>query len=242
MIQQLKNGIKKIVYSIIPPPYIPASYSQAGEDAVLRFLFRDMGITHIKYLDLGTNTPNYGNNTFLFYKHGSTGVCVEADPSLIQEIKAIRPDDKIIHAGVAVSSEKEADFYIFNSSGINTFNKEEAEYRSSLGNYKIVQVVKVPLVNINELIKDNFETYPDLMSIDIEGMDLEVLQSLDYEKYPIPVICVETCLYSENHIHPKDPAITAFLIKKGYEVYADTYINTIFINRDWFYNKVTIKI
>lgn len=236
MMQRLKNGIKKLVYSIIPAPYIPASYSQAGEDAILRFLFQDFGVKKIEYLDLGTNIPDHGNNTYLFYRNNSRGVCVEADGSLINKIKTTRPGDKVINAGVSVSADKEADFYIFNEPSINTFDKEEAEYRSSFGNYKIVQVVKVPLININDLIKNNFNTYPDLLSIDIEGLDLAVLQSLDYANYPIPVICVETCTYSENHIRPKDWSIQEFMLTKDYEVYADTYINTIFVNKSWFYN------
>lgn len=237
MMQGLKNGIKKIVYSIIPPPQIPASYSQAGEDAVIRFLFNDFGVRTIQYLDLGTNIPDDGNNTFLFYKDGSRGVCVEADSSLIDKIQKVRPQDKIINAGVSVSEEKEADFYIFNEPSINTFNKTEAEERTSSGNYKIERVAKVPLININDLLKDNFQNYPHLISIDIEGLDLEVLKSLNYDLYPVPVICVETCTYSENHIRPKDTTIAAFMTTKGYEVYADTYINTIFVNKKWFYNK-----
>jgi len=229
--------IKKIVYRVMPSWRVPASYSQAGEDAVLRFLFYDYGKKSVNYLDLGTNIPDFGNNTFLFYRNGSTGVCVEADVSLIANIKKRRPKDKVINAGVSVSEEKEADFYVFNEPSINTFDKAEAEHRSSYGNYSIQKVVKVPLIGINELIENNFTTCPDLISIDIEGLDLAVLQSLDYNKYPVPVICVETCTYSENHIRPKDKSIADFMVTKGYEIYADTYINTIFVNKSWFYNK-----
>jgi len=96
-------------------------------------------------------------------------------------------------------------------------------------------VVKVPLININKIIKENFTAFPDFLSIDIEGLDLDVLKSLDFDQFPIPVICVETCTYSEDHIRPKDYSIAEFVISKGYEVYADTYINTIFVNKDWFY-------
>jgi len=41
--------------------------------------------------------------------------------------------------------------------------------KGAYGNYRIVEVVKVPLVDINTVIRDNFDTYPDLLSIDIEG-------------------------------------------------------------------------
>lgn len=242
----IKATIKKIVYRYIPPP--PAinkpnyynvsiehcSYAQAGEDAVLRFLFNDKKISNIKYLDVGANTPMYVSNTYWFYTNGSTGVCVEADRTLIPEIESVRPNDKVINVGVAVSEQTVADFYIFDIKGLNTFDKEEALRREKMG-FKIADVAKVELVNINTIIKNNFATYPDLLSIDIEGLDLEVLKSLDYSQYPIPVICVETCMFSENHVRPKDHSISDFLLKTGYEVYADTYINTIFVNKEWFY-------
>lgn len=231
------SRIKKIVSAIIPALAAPASYSQAGEDAVIRFLFADYGKKNISYLDLGTNIPDLTNNTFLFYKKGGTGVCVEADSNLIDKIKRRRPKDKVIHAGVAVSDQKEATFYIFNVPAINTFDEEEAKIREASGIYKIVEKAVVPLVHINELIGKNFDTYPDLLSIDIEGLDLLVLQSWDHIKYPIPVICVETCQYSENHVRPKDNSISKYLSSVDYELYADTYINSIFVNKKWFYNK-----
>jgi FkbM family methyltransferase len=228
----IKRFLKELLYK-----YKNTSYAQAGEDVILQFLFNDIrkGKT-ITYLDLGTNIPDYGNNTYWFYRRHSRGVCVEADPTLIKEIKRVRPKDKIINAGVTVSDEKEADFYIFDTSSISTFNKNEAEKRSSSGENKIVKIAKVPLININNLIGQNFSPFPDLISIDIEGLDLVVLKSLDFEKFPIPVLCVETCAYSETHIRPKDLSIANFLLSKGYEVYADSYINTIFVNRKWFYN------
>jgi len=237
MMNRIKRVVKNTVYGVVPPPFTQYSFSQAGEDAVIRFLFEDYGKKDIRYLDIGTNNPHWDNNTFLFYQQGSKGVCVEADVSLIPKIKEIRPNDNVINAGVSVSNEKEADFYIFNLTGLNTFSKKDADYRSSFGNNKIVRVVKVPLISINELIKNNFSSYPDLISIDIEGLDLVVLKTLDFDRYPVPVICVETCVYSENHIRPKDHTIAEFMVTKNYEIYADTYINTIFVNKEWFYKQ-----
>jgi len=139
MFEKLKNIIRKFVYSKITPPYIPASYSQAGEDAVLRFLFNDKGIRKISYLEIGTNIPDIDNNTYLFYKEGSRGVCVEADKTLIPAIKKIRPEDKVLNIGVSVSEHDEADFYIFDIRGINTFDKDEAEKREKFGTIKLLK-------------------------------------------------------------------------------------------------------
>jgi FkbM family methyltransferase len=210
------------------------SYSQAGEDSVVRFLFSDIGLKNISYLDLGTNNPKYGNNTYWFYLNNSNGVCVEADFTLYKKIKKIRAKDKVIHAGVSISDEEKAIFYIFDEPAINTFDKEQANNRVISGKYKILKEVEVDLININALISQNFQTYPEFISIDIEGLDLDVLKSLDFNKFPVPVFCIETCEYSETHIRPKNNTIIDFMISKGYFIYADTYINTIFVNKKWF--------
>lgn len=236
MFNGFKKLVRKTVYKLLPPPFTRNSYSQSGEDVIVDFLFRGIGLSRPAYLDIGTNNPTWGNNTFLFYENGSRGVLVEADETIIPLIRAHRTGDKILNIGVGLSEQKEADFYIFDVSGIHTFNKEEAEERNRVGVHKIVKVAKVPLKPINDIIKENFDSYPDFLSIDIEGLDLAVLQSLDFSKYPIPVICSETCTYSENHIKPKDPAIAGFMATQGYFIYADTYINTIFVNKNWFYN------
>jgi FkbM family methyltransferase len=212
------------------------SFSQAGEDAIVRYLFDDYGLSNISYLDLGTNTPDYGNNTYWFYLNNSNGVCVEADYTLIKKIKKIRPKDTILNFGISTSSEKENYFYIFNQSDLNTFNELDAVEKSKSGRYKLLEKRLVKLKTINEIIQIYCPKCPDFLSIDIEGLDLDVLKSLDFDKYPIKVICAETCSYSESHIRKKNNDIIEFMISKNYEVYADTYINTIFVNKNWFYS------
>jgi FkbM family methyltransferase len=236
---KMKSTIASKVMEVLGKPEYPvdlSSYSQAGEDAVLRFLFKDYPIElrDVSYLDIGARHPVFGSNTFLFYCAGSTGVCVDADITFIEMQREMRPRDKILNVAVATSDAAEGTFYFMEGGG-STLDKAEADHRASLGTTSIKEVLKVPFVHINTLIAQNFETYPTLLSIDIEGMDLPVLRVLDYARFPIPVICVETCTYSETHVRPKDRSIGDFLATKGYEVYADTYVNTIFVNKTWFY-------
>jgi len=240
MMRLLKETIKKVVFHYIKPPtqFISNTYSQAGEDAIVGFLLFDKKIKNITYLDIGTNHPDWGNNTYLFYLKGSRGVCVEADKSLIAEIKKMRPEDKVLNIGVNINSnEGSSDFYVFNDPALNTFDKNEAEYRQNKGTYNILYVEKVRLKTLEEIILENFATFPDFLSIDIENLDLAVLKTINFEKYRIPVICAETCVYSENHRRPKNPEIISYMTSKGYFVYADTYVNTIFVNESWF-NKI----
>lgn len=243
MLDIAKKTIKRVVGRILaigrqPGPITNyTSYSQAGEDSILSFLFSDKKISMIYYLDLGTNIPDFGNNTFLFYTRGSRGICVEADVSLINAIKATRPEDKVLNLGVNIieNGELTKPFYVFNEPSLNTFDQNEALKREGYGSFKIIRIDNVTLMSITKIIDKHCAALPDLLSIDIEGLDLQVLESLDLLRYPIPVICAETCTYSENHIRPKDDRIQTHMLSKGYFVYADTYINTIFVNHNWFY-------
>jgi FkbM family methyltransferase len=239
MLGSIKKVIKKVVFHFIKPDvqYVINSYAQAGEDAIIKFLFQGVGIDKPSYLELGVYKPDFGSNTFLFYQAGARGVCVEADQSLISSIKKVRGEDKVLNVGVGVGDTPSVDFYIFNEPSLNTMDKAEAEFRASMVTYSIEKVVNIQLKNINVIIEENFENYPDLLSVDIEGLDLDVLKSLNLSEYPIPVICVETCTYSENHIKPKDYAIQEYMLSNGYFLYADTYINSIFVNTAWFNSK-----
>src|SRR5262249_29835011 len=53
------------------------SYSQAGEDLIVRFFFYHQRISNITYLDIGANEPIQLNNTYYFYRRGFRGVLVE---------------------------------------------------------------------------------------------------------------------------------------------------------------------
>lgn len=225
------RAVRKLFDFAIPQ----TSYSQAGEDLVVDFLLQGVGIQPL-YLELGTNHPKEGNNTYKFYRRGCHGVLVEADPSLIHAIRRVRNRDTVLNVGVGVDDSPSKRFFIFECSGINTFDEKEARDRDQNSSTKIKAVIDVPMMSINKIISKYLPRTPDFLSIDIEGLDLAVLKTLDFELYSIPVICAETCLFSETHIKEKDQEIEKFLATKGYFVYADTYINTIFVNKNWFHS------
>gem|GEM_PF-792751 len=208
--------------------FFPRTYSQAGEDIILSYLFNELQIANPTYLDIGANYPIAFNNTYFLYQKGCRGVCVEADPTLIPELKKYRKKDRILNVGVGVTNEKELDFYIYDAKGLNTFSKEEVEQRSKFGTYQVQKVIKIPSVTINDIISQNFSVPPNFLSIDVEGLDLDILKSMDFNKYRPDVICVETITYDEGRGAKKIKNIVDFVCSQGYIVYADTHINTIF--------------
>jgi FkbM family methyltransferase len=229
--------LNQLFFKLFRPSLLANSYAQAGEDKILEFLFSTMGIKKINYIDIGANDPKFCNNTYLFYCKKGSGVLIEPDPVFNKVLQSARPNDKVIQAAISDKEAGEADFYIFNEPSINTLSKEEADLRIQAGKYSLKEVKRIPLLTIENIIAQYFNNVtPHLVSLDVEGVDYAILQAFDFVKYPVPVWIVETCAYSENHIKPKITASIELMLSKGYFVYADTYVNTIFVHRDWFYN------
>lgn len=209
------------------------SYSQCGEDLILKYLFMVLGIDHVSYLDVGAHHPTYLSNTYLFYETGGQGVCVEPDPSLFAEFPKKRPRDIHLNCGVGTVS-GEADFFVMSASTLNTFSKDEAERYQSYGKQRILKTIKMELRTVDEIIDKYFGKCPNLVSLDVEGMDYVILQHFNFNKYRPQVFCLETLSYTEDKTERKLTEIIDLMHANGYMTYADTYINTIFVdNLTW---------
>jgi FkbM family methyltransferase len=205
------------------------SYSQSGEDVITQMIFDYLGVKQPSYLDIGAWHPQVGNNTYLFYTKGSRGVLVEPNVALIPELKAVRPGDTVLNVGIGISEQKEADYYCMSVDQLNTFDKEEAERREAASKAKIMRVVKMPLVPINKVIEEHFRgKAPDFISIDVEGLDVPIMRTLDFQRFRPKVICAETLIAFSFKM---EPDMTEFLSQKGYEARATTFPNTIYVDK-----------
>jgi FkbM family methyltransferase len=213
-------------------PWVKKSYSQSGEDLIIKFLFDNLNIQKPGYLDIGAHHPFYINNTALFHELGSTGINIEPDPTLFKEFPKYRKGDINLNIGIGIE-ESNADFYIISSPTLNTFSKTEAEKYKEEGNYSITDVINVPINNLENILnKYNGGKFPDFLTLDAEGIDELIIKSIDYKSNYPTIICVETISFSTSGKGVKNTQLIDYIIKNGYMVYADTNINTIFIRRD----------
>ena len=206
------------------------SYSQCGEDLIVRHLLNVLGISNIRYLDIGAHHPQYLSNSYLFYVNGDRGVCVEPDPALLREFVVQRPGDINMNCGVGALPGSAA-FYVMSTSTLNTFSEEEAQRYQSYGTHQIVKTLSVELKTINEILGHAFPSCPHFVSLDVEGLDYVILNSLDFERFRPQVFCLETLSFTEDKTERKLTEIIDLMHSKGYMTYADTYINTIFVDK-----------
>lgn len=206
------------------------SFAQAGEDMAAHFFFQYVGLSSgVTYLDVGAYDPIKTSNTYFFYNQGRHGVLVEPNLSLCERLRQVRPRDTTLAAGIGVSAQKEADYYLMSDAAWNTFSKEEAEHMEQFtnGTIKIKKVVKMPLLNINDVMDEHFGGAPTFLSVDAEGLHLAILKSMDFSRFRPPLICVET-LVSGGRATIRE--IPEFMATQGYVTRGGSFVNTLFVD------------
>lgn len=208
------------------------SYSQCGEDLIIDFILQRFVGGTPSYLDIGAHHPIHISNTYLFYQRGGRGVCIEPDPDLFSKFKNRRVRDTCLNVGVGSLEQESAEFYVMSSKSLSTFSRVEAERYEGYGTQKIENIIHIPLIEVNSIFESCFITTPDLVSIDVEGMDLEILSAIDFSRFRPTVFCVETLTYTEDRTEKKCDKTISYMEANGYFPYADTYVNTIFVDRE----------
>lgn len=205
------------------------TYAQTAEDILVCNLFKILGIEKPSYLDLGAHHPFNISNTALLYSLGSRGVNVDANPNLMEEFIKHRPDDLNLCVGVVPDEKiKTAILHCFDShSGRNSLLDG---YLESDINCPLSDQLQIPVktITINEIVEkfcDNI--FPNFLSVDIEGLDCDILASADFETLGYPkVICVESVPY-------RDPKrLIEIMHLQGYCALIRLADNVIFVQKD----------
>jgi FkbM family methyltransferase len=215
------------------------SFAQTGEDMIVDWLLCNLSIpmNEVVYLDLGANHAKKLSNTYHFYLKGAKGVLVEANPALIPELKFYRHNDVILNFCVAEHSDELMEFTAFElgvalGDGLSTTDRDRAEQCLALNSaLKLRETISVKSITVDDLIEKYLGRPPVILNIDLEGDELKILQSINFEKYRPAIIIVEMISYGVRPINaPKDLEIMSFMEGRGYVECAFTGINSIFID------------
>ena len=207
------------------------SYAQQGEDLIIARVFEHLHIANPSFIDIGAHDPIVNNNTYLFYAHGSRGVLVEPNPYYAAKLRAARPLDKVIEAGIGTSEQAQADYYVIRGDGqLNTFSKEQADdIVKRDGPAALIKVVKMPLLDVNKVLAESFpHGGPDIFSVDTEGLDYDILKTLDFGRFRPLVICAET---SQTEAGDPSEKILELMRTNDYVIRGGTFVNTVFVDR-----------
>lgn len=236
IIKEIFKVLNKVENKLYPPQYPQGntSYSQCAEDILIHYIFSLRNVNYPSYLDIGANDPFYLNNTALFYKKGCTGVNIEANPELVPKFNKYRSNDINLNVGVG-NREMDLNFFVLQDNTLSTFSEMEALELQKFG-HKLEKVLKVKVITINKIIEQYCAgKFPDFLTLDVEGLDFDIIKTITFEKSFPKVICVEASEYSPIGAGKRRTDLIDYLISKGYYEYANTNLNAIMVkNEFWF--------
>jgi len=206
------------------------SYSQDGEDMVMRALFEYLPKGYRGFfVDVGAHHPVRFSNTFHFYKKGWRGINIDATPGSMRPFGWVRRRDINLELGIG-AERGSLSFFCFDESALNTLSEQVAQERAAGGRYKITKKVEVPVIPLREVLRQNLPvgTQIDFLSVDVEGMDEMVLRSNDWQVFRPTFVLAEDTHFDPNEGKTQASGVYAFLREQGYQMVAKTPRTLIF--------------
>jgi FkbM family methyltransferase len=200
--ESMKKKLMLKVYNRVKPSNLRSYYGQFGEDTALQTYFigkmwNETSEYEVKtegfYVDIGAFSPILISNTYWFYQHGWRGINVEPFPEVIAKFNALRPRDINISCAMGYKSGIDK-YYSWGNSNLNTFSMEKVNDYLSRGLAKEKPtVLEIEMMKLEELFDRHLPKGQkiDFISIDVEGLDLDVLKSNNWGKYRPELVVVE---------------------------------------------------
>jgi len=227
LLRLLPSSVKDHLRHCVWDGFYWLSWSQEGEDTVLNRLMNSKRDGF--YVDIGAHHPERFSNTALFYRRGWQGINIDANPEFISDFQEKRPRDTNIHCGVGCK-EQSLIYYMFPETALNTFDADLAERRSNegCGEFSRIEVPVRPLANILKEYLPAGQSV-DFLSVDVEGMDLTVLESSDWETYRPRFVLAEVSVEDLESVlrHP----VSDFLLERDYVPVAKTANTAIYADK-----------
>ncbi len=220
LVDRLRTRVDQL-RDVLPGGFGRTSLAQEGEDLILERIF-EHSPTGI-YVDVGAHHPLRFSNTHLLYRRGWHGVNIDATPGSMAPFRKLRPRDINLEVGIG-AREEVRDFYVFNEPALNTFDEARAK---SLVNetYRIEHVHKVRCAPLSTILREHAVGAIDLLTIDAEGFDFTVLQTVDWERWHPRVVLTEQFSRDVGTLVESD--VHAYLHARGYRLVAKTF-NSVF--------------
>ena len=195
------------------------SFSQYNEDLIIDIALENKANGF--YVDVGANHPTLLNNTKRFYDKGWRGINIEPNATLFKNFQKERERD--INLNIGIGPKKGTfPFYVMEADTLSSFSKKDALASGKIHGSKLKEVINIEVCSLAEIFNQHVkdDTVIDFLSVDVEGLDYQVLISNDWNKFKPNLVMVESGEAMDQ--------ITSFLTSKNYVKIYDNSTNAIY--------------
>jgi FkbM family methyltransferase len=182
------------------------------------------------YIDVGAHHPFRFSNTFIFYKQGWRGINIDAMPGSMKIFQKKRPRDINLEIPIG-NNNSMLTYYCFNEPALNGFSQKLSMERDGKEGFYIEKKILLQNRTLDSVLDMYlpYETKIDFMSIDVEGLDLDVLRSNDWLKYRPIIILIE--ILNSELAEIESSEIAVFLKSNGYSIFSKAVHTVFFLDK-----------
>jgi FkbM family methyltransferase len=197
-------------------------HSQFGED---RYILENIELPRKGvFVDIGAGHPISYSNTYFWEKNDWEGICIDAD---INQVNLLKTERSNVEWAAISLEEGEIEFFPAFLPELST-TKQNDKYEGLI-KIPFKDSVKVPSFQLETILEKHQIGIIDILDIDVEGTELEVWGTFDYEKHRPQVLIIE---YYTLGLGDKSEQIKEFFSKLPYQLVHVTCSNFIFVNRE----------
>ena len=225
--QALLHPIGKVRIPYIARPYLRRSFAQQGEDLILERLItrvlklRDPGL----YVDVGAYHAVDHSVTYCLYRKKWCGIAFDPSAETQKSFKFWRKRDAFVLAAAGDTDEDKVSFYIpKDTSSMSLINTKYPQNKDSY------EEVIVRQVNINNELKRRSIAEFDVLNLDVEGAELEILKSFDFDYFKPKIIALE--IHGNDVLQALERDEAKIILKAGYRCVACAVITYFFVRTE----------
>lgn len=187
-------------------------HSQSNEDkAIFEKFFLHPPVCHGTFVELGAlDGRTYSNSLFFERYLNWSGVLIEGNPELWPLLDQNRPYTTNVGAAVCQEGQSEVLFVLNSNAAVGGDLDNMSPEHWAAYFRKDSSVVKVPCKPIGRILNESNVQHVDLFSIDVEGSEQVVLETMDW-RIPVHVVLIEM-----GHGKRKDKRNRDFLERLGF--------------------------
>jgi FkbM family methyltransferase len=165
----------------------------------------NLSIENFFYIDVGASDGFTKSNTKILHDMNINGICIEANPTMGHFIKKNQPRSQLVNKALVPKSFNRGSKY-----SIKSGNNDIASSVQDNSNYSAKNQVKVGAITVKEFLhqyRSSLSEYDYFyLSIDIEGLDLQILEDFFRCDFYPNYISVEHNHHKQNKMRIKNLA------------------------------------
>ncbi len=137
------------------------------------------------FVEVGANHPTRRSQTWFLEQQGWKGLLVEPNPALCEQLRTSRPNSQVFEMALGADYDVgEADLHIGKADGHSALKPRVSTVLTG-------QRIRVTVKTLDWVMENAGPKEVDFVSIDVEGMELEVLRGFDLGRWQPKLLVIE---------------------------------------------------